>query len=67
MYKSILQFNEKGSKSIEKITKNFLSDGTKSIGDLVMELDKPLQELQRSIIKETLEAIDDISDKKLII
>ncbi len=31
-----------------------------------MELDKPLQELQRSIIKETLEAIDDIyvNDKK---
>ena len=59
MYKSILQFNEKGSISIEKITK--------TIGDLVMELDKPLQELQRSIIKETLAAIDDISDKKLII
>jgi len=45
MYKSILQFNENGIKSIEKITKNFLSDGAKTLGDLVMELDKPIQEL----------------------
>lgn len=66
MYKSILQFNENGIKSIEKITKSFLGDGKKTIGDLVMDLDKPIQELQRNIIQEILEMIDDIyvNDKK---
>jgi hypothetical protein len=66
MYKSILQLNEIGIKSIEKIIKSFLSDGTKTIGDLVTELDKPIQEFQRNIIKEILEMIDEIyvNDKK---
>jgi hypothetical protein len=66
MYKSILQFNENGIKSIEKITKSFISDGTKMIGDLVMELDRPIQELQRNIIQDILESIDEIylKDKK---
>jgi len=30
-----------------------------NIGDFVMSLDKPLQALQRAIIKETLEEIDE--------
>lgn len=66
MYKSILQFNGNGIKSIEKITKSFLEYGNKTIGGLVMELDKPIQELQRGIIKEILEMIDEIyvNDKK---
>jgi flagellar biosynthesis chaperone FliJ len=58
MYNSIQEFNKNGSKIIEKIIKDFLVDGDKSLGDLVMELEKPLQELQRNIIKETIEEID---------
>jgi len=58
MYNSIQEFNKNGSKMIEKIIKNFLMDEDKSLGDLVMELEKPLQKLQRNIIKETIEEID---------
>jgi len=43
MYNSILQFNENGTKIIEKIVKNFIEDDKKDIGDLVIELEKPLQ------------------------
>jgi len=58
MYNSILKFNEIGREKIEKIIKNFVMDEDKSLGDLVMELEKPLQELQRDIIKEVIEEID---------
>ncbi|MFO7888596.1 MAG: hypothetical protein R6U59_09775 [Eubacteriales bacterium] len=58
MYNSILKFNEIGREKIEKIIKNFVMDEEKSLGDLVMELEKPLQELQRDIIKEVIEEID---------
>ena len=66
MYKSIQQLNEVGIKIIEKISKSFLSDGTKTIGYLVIELDKPVQEFQRNIIQEILEMIDEmyVNDKK---
>lgn len=60
MYNSILHFAEHGVVKIEKIIKNFMEDSSKDIGDFVMTLDKPLQELQRAIIKETIEEIDDI-------
>lgn len=60
MYNSILHFNKYGVKEIEKVIKNFMMDESKNIGDLVIELKKPLQELQREIIKETIENIDEI-------
>ncbi len=44
MYNSIQQFNEFGVGKIEKIIKNFMEDSSTGIGDLVMALDKPLQE-----------------------
>jgi len=68
MYKSILQFNENGIKSIEKIIKRFLSDETKMIGDFVMDLDNSIQELQGNVTKERLEIRDEfyLNDKKQI-
>ncbi|PKM50346.1 MAG: hypothetical protein CVV02_12010 [Firmicutes bacterium HGW-Firmicutes-7] len=39
MYNSIQQFNEFGVGKIEKIIKEFLEDGSKGIGDLVMAPD----------------------------
>ncbi len=60
MYNSILQFNELGVKKLEEIIKNFIEQPKQDIGDLVMSLDKPLKELQRSLIAETLETIDEI-------
>lgn len=60
MYNSILHFNEFGVAKIEKVIKKFMEDSSKDIGDLVMDLEKPLQELQRAIIKETIEEIDKI-------
>lgn len=59
MYNSILHFNEFGVKKIEKVIKNFIGDGNKTIGDLVMELNKPMQELLCEIVKETIEEIDE--------
>ncbi|HBH12550.1 MAG TPA: hypothetical protein DDX29_05510, partial [Clostridiales bacterium] len=63
MYNSILHFNEFGVKKIEKVIKEFMEDKDRNLGDLVMELEKPIQELQREIIKETIEAVDEIYRK----
>lgn len=63
MYKSILQFNELGVKKIEKIIKSFIEQQNQDIGDFVISLEKPLQELQRSLIAETIEMIDEIYRK----
>lgn len=60
MYNSILHFNEFGVKRIEKVIKEFMENRDRNLGDLVMELEKPMQELQREIIKETIEAVDDL-------
>jgi hypothetical protein len=60
MYNSILHFNEFGVKKIEKVIKNFLENKDRDLGDLVMDLTEPLQELQREIIRETIEEIDEI-------
>ena len=60
MYNSILHFNEFGIKKIEKVIKDFMDNNNRDLGDLVMELEKPMQELQREIIKETIEAVDEI-------
>ena len=60
MYKSIQHFNEFGVKKIEKVVESFITDESMDIGDLVISLDKPLRELQRAIIKETLEEIDKV-------
>jgi hypothetical protein len=51
---------DKGIQNIEKIIKSFMNEGTMDIGELVLELNKPLQELQRDLIKETIEEIDEV-------
>ena len=60
MYNSIQQFMDNGVKNIEIIVKNFMSDEKMDIGELVLELNKPLQELQRNLVKEAIESIDDV-------
>lgn len=60
MHNSIQQFMDKGIKNIEKVVKSFMSNEKMDIGELVLELNKPLQELQRDIIKETIEEIDEV-------
>src|SRR5665648_515572 len=60
MYNSIQQFNEFGVKEIEKVIKNFMENKDRNLGDLVLGLEKPLQELQRQIIKEMIEEIDEV-------
>jgi hypothetical protein len=51
---------EKGTVLIEKIMQNFMENEKMNIGELVLELNKPLQELQRNIITETIELINEI-------
>lgn len=60
MHNSIQQFMEQGIVNIEKIIKNFTSNEKMDIGELVLELNKPLQELQRNLVKETIESIDEV-------
>lgn len=60
MNNSIQQFMENGVKNLEKIIKSFISDENMDIGELVLKLNKPLQELQRDIVKETIEEIDQV-------
>ncbi len=60
MHNSIQQFMNKGIQNIEKIIKSFTNDETMDIDELVLELNKPLQELQRNLIKETIEEIDEV-------
>ncbi len=60
MHNSIQHFMDRGIQNIEKIVKSFISDEKMDIGELVLELNKPLQELQRAIIKETIEEIDGV-------
>ncbi|HBH12478.1 MAG TPA: hypothetical protein DDX29_05065 [Clostridiales bacterium] len=60
MYNSIPHFNEFGIAKIEKVIKEFMEDKDRNLGDLVMELEKSMQELQREIIKETIEAVDEL-------
>ena len=63
MNNSIQQFMEKGVKNIELIIKNFINDGNIDIGEFILELNKPLQELQRNIVKETIEDVDKVYRK----
>jgi hypothetical protein len=60
MNNSIQQFMDKGIKNIEIIVKNFMTDQKMNIGELVLNLNKPLQELQRNIVRETIEEIDEV-------
>lgn len=60
MNNSIQQFMDKGIHNIENIIKKFMTNEGMDLGELVLELNKPLQELQRNIIKETIEEIDEI-------
>lgn len=59
MHNSIQQFMEFGVRKLEKVIESFMDDEQMNIGELVMELGKPLQELQREIIAETIEMIDE--------
>jgi|AntAceMinimDraft_17_1070374.scaffolds.fasta_scaffold37686_1 hypothetical protein len=59
MYNSIQHFNEFGVKIIEKVIKDFINQGNNDIADLVIGLQKPLQELQCSLIAETIECLDE--------
>jgi hypothetical protein len=59
MYRSIQHFSELGVKKIEKVVESFINDESMNIGDFVLAIGKPLQELQREIIAETIEGIDE--------
>jgi len=59
MNNSIQQFMEFGVRKLEKVIENFMNDEQMNIGEFVVELGKPLQELQREIIAETIESIDE--------
>jgi hypothetical protein len=54
---------EIGIKKIEKVVESFINDDQMNIGEFVLELGKPLQELQREIIAETIEGIDEVYRK----
>ena len=58
MQTSIQQFMEFGIKKIEKVIESFMNESEMNMGEFVLELGKPLQELQREIIGETIENID---------
>lgn len=60
MHNSIQQFMDLGVKKIEKIVDDFMKNEEMNIGEFVLELGKPLQELQREIIAETIEKIDEV-------
>ncbi len=60
MCNSIQQFMDRGIQHIEKILKYFTDNEKMDIGELILELNKPLQELQRDLIKETIESIDEV-------
>ena len=59
MHNSIQQFMEFGVKKLEKVIESFINDKEMNIGEFVLELGKPLQELQCEIIAETIESIDE--------
>lgn len=50
---------EFGVRKLEKVIESFMEDEQMNIGELVTRLGKPLQELQREIIAETIEMIDE--------
>jgi len=60
MHNSIQQFMEFGIKRVEKIIEQFMNEEEMNIGEFVLELGKPLQELQREIIAETIESVDEV-------
>ena len=59
MQTSIQQFIEFGIKKVEKVIESFMNDEEMNMGEFVLELGKPLQELQRELIAETIEGIDE--------
>jgi 5-carboxymethyl-2-hydroxymuconate isomerase len=63
MHNSIQHFMELGVKKIEKVVESFMNDEGMNIGEFVLELGKPLQELQREIVAETIEEIDEVYRK----
>jgi len=58
MYTSIQQFNESGVVEIEEIVKRFTNNGEMNIGELITEMNKPIQELLCNIVAEIIEEID---------
>ena len=65
MLTSIQDFLENGTKTIEKIINDFGEQENANIADLIIELDKPIQELQRKIVEETIEDYDDLIRKSI--
>lgn len=59
MYNSIQHFIDFGVKNIEKIIRDFIDGNNCDIANLVLGLQKPLQELQCNLISETIELLDD--------
>lgn len=59
MYDSILHFTKNGTEKIEKKIKEFLNTGTMSLGELVLGLGEPINELLCNIVSETIEEIDE--------
>ena len=57
MYNSRQHFNEFGTKKIEEIIRNFVSE-KKDLADLVLGLRESLFELGRNIVTEVLEDMD---------
>lgn len=60
MYNSILHFAENETKIMEKIMRNYITDESKNLGELVMELEKSTHKLIRGMIREMLEDINEI-------
>ncbi len=63
MYNSILHFAENETKVMEKVMNNFISDESKNLGELVMDLEKSAHKLIRDMIQEMLEDMNEIYRK----
>lgn len=60
MYNSILHFAENETKIMEKIMRDYISDESKNLGELVMDLEKSVHKLVRDMIQEMLEDLNEI-------
>lgn len=60
MYNSILHFAENETKIMEKVMRDYITDESKNLGELVMDLEKSTHKLIRDMIQEMLEDINEI-------
>lgn len=63
MYNSILHFGENETKIMEKIMMDYISDESKNLGELVIDLEKSVHKLVRDMIQEMLEDLNEIYRK----